>query len=103
MPIDRSLHLVLDQPLDQVGAHDVLPEALLLQQLQVPQGRAGIRQVLEVRGPAPVAEVGEVGDEGGLGEDLLGCEVVQVVGVGEGLDELLAVSKANEDVEIGVG
>lgn len=58
------------------------------------QRRPGIRQVLEVRRPAPVLEVGEVGDEGGLAEQLLRGEVVQVVRVREGLDELGAEASA---------
>jgi hypothetical protein len=88
MPIDGGLHLLLDQPLHQVRAHNVLAEALLLQQLEVAQGRARVRQVFEVGRAAPVAQVGEVGDKGGLGEDLLRREVVEIVWVGEGLDEL---------------
>jgi len=36
----------------------------------------------------PVAEVGEVGDEVGLGEELEGGEVVEVEGGGEEGDEL---------------
>lgn len=52
------------------------------------QGRARVRQVLEVRRPGPVPQVGEVGDEGGLREELLRREVVEVEGVGERLDEL---------------
>lgn len=54
----------------------------------MPQRRPGIREVLDVRRPRPVLEVGEVGDKGGLREEFLGREVVEVEGVGEGLDEL---------------
>lgn len=88
MPLHRRLHLVLNQPLHQVRAHDVLPEPLLLQQLEVAQRRPRKGKILEVRRPGPVLQIGEVGDEGGLGEELLRREVVQVVGVGERLDKL---------------
>lgn len=88
MPLHRRFHLVLDQPLDQIRAHDVLSESLLLQKLEMAQRRSGISQVFEVRRLGPVLQVGKVGDEGGLGEELLRCEVVQVVGVGERLDKL---------------
>lgn len=88
MPLHRRLHLLLHQPLHQVRAHNVLPEPLALQQLQVPQRRPRVRQVLEVRRLGPVLQVVEVGDKGGLGEELLGGEVVEVVRVGERLDKL---------------
>jgi len=38
---------------------------------------------------APVTEIGEVGDEGGLGEEFLGSEMVEVEGGGEEGYELL--------------
>jgi hypothetical protein len=61
----------------------------VLQQLEVLERRARVRQVLYVGRPRPVEEVGQVGDEGGLVDDLLRGEVVQVARVGEGLDELV--------------
>lgn len=88
MPVNSGLHLVLDQLLHQVRTDDVLAEALLLEQFEMSQRRAGIRQVLEVRRPRPVLQVGEVGDKGGLREELLGGEVVEIERVREGLDEL---------------
>jgi hypothetical protein len=88
MPVHGRLHLVLDELLHQIRADDILAKTLLLEQLKVPQGWPRVRQVLEVRRPGPVLQVGQVGDEGGLGEELLGGEVVEVERVGEGLDEL---------------
>lgn len=88
MPLHAAPHPLLHQPLHQVRADNVLPEALLLQQLEVSQRRAGVRQVFQVRRPRPVLEVGEVGDERGLREELLRGQVVEVEGVGEGLDKL---------------
>lgn len=90
MPVYDRLQAPLYQPLHQIGAQDVLPEALLLQQLEVAQRRPRVREVLYVRRPAPVPEVGEVGDEGRLDEELLGREVVEVQRVRERLDELRA-------------
>lgn len=92
MPLYDRLQPALDQPLHQVGAQDVLPEALVLQQLEVAQRRPRVREVLDVRRPGPVAEVGEVGDEGRLDEELLGREVVEVQRVRERLDELRGVA-----------
>lgn len=88
MPLHRRLHLVLDESLDQIRAHNVLPEPLLLQQLEVSQRRARIGKIFEVRRLGPVLEIGKVGDKGGLGEELLRCEMVQVVGIGERLNKL---------------
>lgn len=88
MPLHRSLHLVLNQPLDQVRAHNVLPESLLLQKLQVAQSRSRVCQVFQVRRLGPILEVVEVSDEGGLSEELLRREVVEIVGIGERLDKL---------------
>lgn len=83
MPLDRRLHLFLDQPLHQIRAHDILAEPLLLQQLQISQRRPGVDEVFEVGRLGPVLQVGEVGDKGRLGEELLRGEVIEVVGVGE--------------------
>lgn len=88
MPLHGSSHAFLNQRIDQIGADDILPEPLLLQQLQVLQGRAGIRQVLEVGRSRPVLEVVEVCDKGGVREQLLGGEMVQVEGVSKSLNEL---------------
>lgn len=88
MPFHRGPHILLHQPPHQIRTHDILPKPLLLQQLQVPERRARIRQVLEVGRPSPVLQVVEVSHEGGLGEELLGGNMVEVVGVREGLDEL---------------
>lgn len=82
VPIDRGLHALLDQSLNHVRAHDLLSEHLLLEELEVSQGRARVGQVLEVGRLAPVLEIGEVCDKGGLVEELLGGEVVEVVRVG---------------------
>lgn len=65
-----------------------MSELLLLQQLKVLERRAGVHDVLEVRRTGPVLQVGEVRDEFGAGKQLLGGEVVEVVRVREGLDEL---------------
>ncbi len=54
------------------------------------QRRARVRQVLEVRRSAPVLQVGEVGDKGGLGQEFLRREVVEVEWVRERLDKLPA-------------
>ncbi len=88
MPLHRAPHALLHQPLHQVRAHDVLPEALLLQQLEVAQRRPRIRQVLQVRRAAPVLQVGEVGDERGLRQELLRGEMIEVKRVRERLDKL---------------
>lgn len=63
MPRDRSLRALLQQPLHQVGAEDIAPEILSLQELEVFQRRTRIREVFEVRRLRPVLEVVEVGDE----------------------------------------
>lgn len=89
MPLHRRLHLILYQPLDQVWAHDILPEPLLLQKLEVTQRWPRIGEILEVRRLGPVLQIGKVGDEGGLSEELLRCEMVEVVGIGERLNKLL--------------
>lgn len=52
------------------------------------QCRPRIRQVLEVWRSAPVLQIREVGDKRGLVEELLGREVGEVLGIGEGLNEL---------------
>lgn len=96
VPLHRGLHALLHQPLHHIWAHDLLAKHLLLQQLEVAQRRARVRQVLEVRRLVPVLEVGEVGDKRGLAEELLGGEVVEVVRVGEGLDELCAAREPCE-------
>lgn len=88
VPLHRAAHALLDQPRHQIWAHDVLPEALLLQQLEVAQRRARVCQVLEVRRAAPVPQVGEVGDKRRLGQELLRREVVEVERVRERLDKL---------------
>ena len=88
MPVHRGLGPVRHQKLYQVGADDVLPELGLLQELEVLQGRAGIRQVLEVGRALPVLQIGQVGDEGGLAQVFLRREIVEVEGVGERLHEL---------------
>lgn len=88
VPLDRRPRLLLNQPLHQVRAHDVVPEPLLLQELEVPQRRPRVDEVLEIRRLGPVLQVSQVGDEGGLREQLLRREVVEVVGVRERLDEL---------------
>jgi hypothetical protein len=93
MPLYRRLHLLLDQPLDQVRAHNILSEPLLLQKFEVAQCRPRIGQILEVRRFGPVLQIGKVGDEGGLGEELLRRKMVQVVRIGERLYELYFFSR----------
>lgn len=88
VPLHSRPHLLLVQSVDHVRPYDALTERLLLQQLQVAQRRARVVQVLEVRRARPVLQVGEVGDEGGLGEELLVGEIVEIEGIGKGLDEL---------------
>lgn len=88
MPLHGGLHALGDHGVDELGRDDVLAEGLLLQQLEVAQCRARISQVLDVRGPAPVLQIPEVLDKGGLLEELLRGEVVQVERVGQRLHEL---------------
>lgn len=88
MPLHRSLHLILHQLLHQIGTHYVLSKPLFLQQLEVLERRARVRQVFQVRRFRPVLQVGEVGDKGGLCEELLRREVVEVQWVCEGLNKL---------------
>jgi hypothetical protein len=90
MPLHSRPRPILNQPLDKIRAHDILPESLLLQQLQVTQRWPRICQVFEVWRPAPVLQVGEVGDKRGLGEEFLRREVVEVEWVCEGLNKLRA-------------
>jgi hypothetical protein len=92
VPLHRRLHLVLDESLDQIRAHDILSKPLLLQQLEMSQRWPGIGKILEVRRFGPVLQIGKVGDEGGLREELLRREMVQVVGIGERLNELWRIS-----------
>lgn len=54
MPLHRRLHLILDESLDQIRAHDILSEPLLLQQLEVSQRRPGIGKIFEVWWFGPV-------------------------------------------------
>lgn len=88
MPFNRRPHAVVHQPLHQVRADDVLPELLLLQELEVLERRTRVHEVLEVGRPGPVLQIGEVGDEVGAGEELLRCEMIEVEWVCECLDEL---------------
>lgn len=101
MPLHSRLHAVLNQPLHQVGADNFLPEPLLLEQLKMPQCRSRICQVLQIRRPAPVLQVREVGDKRGLGEEFLRREVVEVERVRERLDKLLHVlaSRLQTDIQ----
>jgi len=89
VPLDGSSHSLHRERLGKVGADDVLPELLLLQQLEVLQG-GRVRDVLEVRRSGPVLEVVEVGDKGRVGEQLARGEMVEVLRVPQGLDELCA-------------
>lgn len=52
------------------------------------QGRARVVQVLDVGRARPVAQVRQVCDKGGIVEELLRREVIEVGWVREGLDEL---------------
>ncbi len=96
MPLNSSPHPFLHHHIHQIRTDDVLAEPLRLQQLQVLQRRAGVGQVFEVRRPAPVLQVVEVGDEARIGEQLARGQVVEVVWVSEGLDELEAKSVGEE-------
>lgn len=80
-PLKTALYTAVGQHLHQLGADDLLAKFLLLQELEVLQRRSGVGEKLEVRRFVPVLEVGEVGDERGLREQLLGGEVVEVEGV----------------------
>jgi hypothetical protein len=88
VPVDARLLALYDKRLNQLGADDILPEFLLLKQLEVLEGRAGVGQVLEVRRLAPVLQVLEVLDESGIREQLLRCQVVEIERVGERLNKL---------------
>lgn len=88
VPLDGGLCALLDQCGDEVRTNDVAPEPLLLQQLEVLERWARIGEIFEVRRLAPVLQVLEVLDKGGLLEELLGGEVIQIVWVGERLDKL---------------
>lgn len=88
MPIERGLHAIFNQALHQVGTDDVLAKAFLLQQLEVVERRAGVGEVLEVGRLGPVLQVVEVGDKGGLGEELLSRKVVEIERICKRLDKL---------------
>lgn len=102
MPLHGGLHAVRDHGVDELGRDDGLAEGLLLQQLEVAQRGARVGQVLQVGGPAPVLQVLEVLDKGGLLEELLGGEVVQVVRVGERLHKLELDLKARVAAVLGL-
>ena len=88
VPVDARLLPLDSERLHQLRADDILPEFLLLEQLEVLEGRAGVVQVRDIGGSGPILQVGEVRDKGGIVEEFLGCEMIQVEGVCEGLDEL---------------
>lgn len=88
MPLHGRFHIPVNQLLHNMGTHDLFPEPRLLQQFEVSQRRARIYQVLEIWRLGPVSQVREVRDEGGLIEEFLRGEVVEIVWVSEGLDEL---------------
>lgn len=92
MPLDSSSHALLHQHIHQVRTDDVLPKPFRLQQLQVLERRAGVCQIFEVRWPAPVLQVVEVGDKGRVGKQLPRGQVVEVIWISEGLDKLEAKS-----------
>ena len=74
----------------EIRADDILPELLLLQELEHLEGRGRKREVLQVRRACPVLQIVEVRDEGGVRQELAGCEVVEILRVRQGLDKLLA-------------
>lgn len=76
MPVHGRFSSLGSQRIHQLGADDILSEALFLEQLEVLQGRARIYEVLDVGRAGPVSEVAEVCDEGWFVQELLGCEVV---------------------------
>jgi hypothetical protein len=66
-----------------------ISKGLLLEQLQSPECWAGICEVFYVFGLLPVlVEIGQVVDESGVGQEVLGSEVVEIVWIGERLDKL---------------
>lgn len=88
MVLDAGAHSLLDEAVDEFRVDDVLAEPLLLEKLQVPDGGARVRQVLQVGRASPVLEVGQVVDKGRLREELARGKVVEVLWVGESLDKL---------------
>lgn len=101
MPIHSGLHPTIRQHLCRMRADDVFPESRLLQQLEMPQRRARVRQVFEVGRSRPVLQIGQVCDEGRLGQVLLRGEVVEVGRVGERLHELELDLEAREAAVFG--
>lgn len=88
MPIHGCFRSLGSQRLDELRTDNILSEALLLQKLEMLEGRAGVVQVLEIGRSGPVSQVGKVCDEGRFAKEFLGCEVIQVEGVRERLDKL---------------
>lgn len=76
------------QPCHSIGAQYVLAKPLLLQQFQSPERWTWIREVLGVFGPQKVLKVFKVGNESRVLKELLGGEMIHVIGVCERLDEL---------------
>jgi len=65
-----------NQPLHNPRPQNLPPKPLPLQQFQRPKRRPRIHQKHHIFGAGPVAEVGEVGDEGGVLEEFEGREMV---------------------------
>lgn len=89
MPFHCGLHPLRCDGLRKVRADNVLAELLLLQKLEHLERRGGVCQVPEVGRARPVLQVVEVGDEGRVRQELARGEVVEILRVGQRLDELL--------------
>jgi hypothetical protein len=81
MHLNRSLHTLLDQRVDQIWADYILPKPLRLQQLQCLQCRSGIGEVLDVWLRSPVLKVVEIGNEGRVREEFARGQMLKVVWV----------------------
>lgn len=88
MPLHRRFHALRDDSLREVGADDILAELLLLEELEHSERRGWVRQVLEIWRARPVLEVVEVGNEGGVRQELARGQVVDILWVGKRLDKL---------------
>lgn len=92
VPVDACFLSLGSEKLYQLGTDDLLAESLLLKELKVLQCRTRPCEISQIRRAAPVLQVFEILDECGVGQELLRCEVIQVEGIRERLDELHCVS-----------
>lgn len=84
LPVEQ---LLLVDELGALRVHQLLPEVLVLQQLQHVQA-VRVLEELGVLGLLPVQQVLQVVDEGPLPQEASLSQEVEVVGVGQTLDEL---------------